>query len=70
MGPRVETKKIETEKTEPEKTEPEIGQPLVPAQKHYYPKLPRSKPVFSKANPTDDGWINYLLFFPIVKTRW
>ena len=54
MGPRVETKKIETE-TETEKTEPEIGQPPVPAQKHYYPKLPRSKPVFSKANPTDNG---------------
>jgi hypothetical protein len=51
------------------KTEPQIGQSLAPAQKHYYPKPPRSKPVFSKANPLTMDGINYLLFFAIVKTR-
>jgi hypothetical protein len=64
IGSKTETKKVA------KKTEPKIGQRLVPAQKHYYPKLPRSKPVFSKANPLTMDDFNYLLFSPIVKTRW
>jgi hypothetical protein len=63
IGSKTATKKVA------KRTEPKIGPPLVPAQKHSHPKLPRSKPVFSKANPLTRDDFNYLLFFPIVKAR-
>jgi hypothetical protein len=70
IGSRIE-KATELKKAETKKTEPRIGQSqLESAQKHYYPKLLRSKPVFSKDNPLMMDDFNYLLFSPIVKTPW
>jgi hypothetical protein len=54
----------EPAETRRKKADPRIGPALEPAQKHYYPKLPTSKPVFSKDKPTNDGWLQLSSFFP------
>jgi hypothetical protein len=51
-------------KTEGKKPDPRIEPALEPAQKHYHPKLPKSKPVFSKDKSTNDGWFQLSSFFP------